>query len=317
MKIERLLAIIVLLLNRRRVTAKELAERFEVSVRTIYRDVETLNGAGIPVISSQGHEGGLAIPDNYKLSRQLLTFDDMLSVLSTLQGVNKTMQNDDLQRIIEKFTALIPEDKEQYYRTHSDSFIIDIDPWGMPDKLRQTIRTVNAAVGKSLLLRFSYTDAGGRESYRLVEPHTLIYKSFTWYLLAYCRKRLDFRMFRLSRMRDPAPQPEHFARRESGDLSRFSERDSRPLVTLKIKFSPAIRIKVEEHFDPSQLHHAEDGTIIATLTFPEDEWILSFLLSFGSDAEILSPPRWREAMRKKMVEMQRLYSNVTIQEILP
>lgn len=298
-----------MLLNRRRVTAKELAERFEVSVRTIYRDVEALNGAGIPVISSQGHEGGLTIPDNYKLSRQLLTFDDMLSVLSTLQGVNKTMQNDDLQRIIEKFTALIPEDKEPYYRTHSDSFIIDIDPWGMSDKLRKTIQTVSAAVGKSHLLRFSYTDATGTKSQRIVEPHTLIYKSFTWYLFAYCRNRADFRMFRLSRMQDPAPLPEHFAKRERGDLSRFSAQDSRPLVTLRIKFSPSIRVKVEEHFEPSQLQHAEDGTITATLTFPEDQWILSFLLSFGSDAEVLSPPQWRETMKRKMAEMQNLYND--------
>lgn len=304
MKIERLLAITVLLLNRRRVTAKELAERFEVSVRTIYRDVDALNGAGIPVISSQGHEGGLAIPDNYKLSRQLLTLEDMLSVLSTLQGVNKTMQNDELQRIIEKFTALIPEDKESCYRIHSDSFIIDIDPWGMSDRLRKTIQIVRAAVGKSVLLSFSYTDAYGRASRRLVEPHTLIYKSFTWYLLAYCRMRSDFRMFRLSRLQDPEVLSETFAKREGGDLRRFSERDNRPLVTLKIKFSQAIRVKVEEHFEPAQLQHAADGTIIADLTFPEDDWIMSFLLSFGSDAEILSPPRWREAMKEKVVQIQ-------------
>ncbi len=311
MKIERLLSIIVLLLNRRRTTAQELSERFEVSVRTIYRDIETLNGAGIPVISTQGHEGGLAIPDNYKLSRQLLTFDDMLSLLTTLQGVNKTMQNSDLQRIIEKITALIPEDKEQHYRTHGDSFVIDIAPWGMTCNLRETVQMVHETVSKSLLLGFSYTGAGGLDSHRIVEPHTLIYKSFTWYLLAYCRKRKAFRLFRLSRMRDLAPTQEHFLRREVASLSSFTEQESRPLVEIMVRFNPAIRVKVEEHFASSQLHYAEDGYITATLTFPEDDWILSFLLSFGSDAEVLSPPRWREAIRKKLTKTQKLYSNLT------
>ena len=292
-------------------TANALAERFEVSVRTIYRDIEALNGAGIPVISVQGHEGGLAIPDNYKLSRQLLTFEDMLSILTTLQGVNKTMQNSDLQRIIEKFTSLIPEDKEPTYRRYTDSFVIDIAPWGMTDKFKKTVREVHEAVNRSLILDFVYTSAGGQESHRLVEPHTLIFKSFTWYLLAYCRQRLDFRLFRLSRMRSIALKEEHFIKRERGPLNRFTEQDSRPLVQLIVKFSPTIRVKVEEHFAQLQLHYEVDGSITTTLTFPEDNWIMSFLLSFGSDVEVLSPLRWREAIAKKSLEMQKLYSNLT------
>ena len=311
MKIERLLAIIVILLNRRRATAGELAERFEVSVRTIYRDVQTLNGAGIPVVSTQGHEGGLTIPDNYKLSRQLLTFDDMLAILSTLQGVNRTMQNKDLQRIIEKISSLIPKEKEQHYQTHRDSFVIDIAPWGVAETSRTTVQAVQDTVGRSLLLGFSYTAADGRKSRRLVEPHCLIYKNFIWYLLAYCREREDFRLFRLSRMRELAPGQEHFVRREVGPIDRFTERDSRPLVKLIVKFAPAVRAKIEEHFSPEHLHYQPDGFIIAKLTFPEDEWILSFLLSFGGNAEVLSPVRWREAIIKKSMEIQKLYSNLT------
>jgi predicted DNA-binding transcriptional regulator YafY len=310
-KIERLLAIIVLLLNRRRATAKELAERFEVSVRTIYRDVVTLNGAGIPVITSQGHEGGLAIPDNYKLSRQLLTFDDMLSILATLQGVNRTMQNSDLQRVIEKIATLVPEDKEPHYRNHANSFLIDIAPWGMADLLRETVQVIHEAVSSSRVLGFAYTGADSRQSLRLVEPHTLIYKNFSWYLLAYCRKRHDFRLFRLSRMRDLAPGQEHFVRRETDPLSHFLDRDNRPMVELRVKFAPAIRVKVEEHFAPSQLQYDSDGYITATPTFPEDDWLVSFLLSFGSDAEVLSPPHWRETIGKKIMEMQKLYGNLT------
>ena len=311
MKIERLLAITVMLLNRRKVTAGELADYFEVSVRTIYRDIEALNGAGIPVVSAQGHEGGLTMPDNYKLSRQLLTFSDMLSLLTALKGVNRTMQDSDIERIIEKVTALIPEEKEPLYRTHADSFVIDISPWGMAGNNRETVQTVQQAVSRSLLLDFAYTGADGRNSRRQVEPHTLLYKSFIWYLLGYCREREDFRLFRLSRMRLLQTVQEHFVRRPVAPLDQFFDRDRRPPVELVLKFVPEVRIKVEEHIAPPQLRYEADGSLIATLTMPEDDWIMSFLLSFGSDVEVLAPPRWREAISKKCMAMQNLYTNLT------
>ncbi len=115
MKIDRLLSMTILLLNRRKMTAPDLADYFEVSVRTVYRDVETLNRSGIPVVSFQGQGGGLCIPDHYKLSRQLLTFSDMVSILTTLKGVNQTMNNREITRAIEKITALIPPEKEAQY----------------------------------------------------------------------------------------------------------------------------------------------------------------------------------------------------------
>lgn len=308
LKIERLLAITVMLLNRRRVTAKELAERFEVSVRTIYRDVETLNGAGIPVVSSQGHAGGLAIPDNYKLSRQLLTFEDMLSLLTALKGVNRTLKNEDIERVIAKITALIPEEKEPLYRSHADSFVIDLSPWGTADLQRDKVQAVHGAVSRSVLLGFAYTGADGRASERLVEPHTMLYKGFTWYLLAWCRTRRDFRLFRLSRMRDVKPLPERFARRPLAPLDRFLEQDSRPPVELVLKFHPSLRVKLEEHIAPSQLREDGEGRLIATLTMPEDDWVLSFLLSFGDKLEVVSPPRWREAVTKTCRAIEKIYA---------
>ncbi len=297
-----------MLLNRRRVTAPELADHFEVSVRTIYRDVETLNGAGIPVISTQGHAGGLTIPDNYKLSRQLLTFEDMLSLLTALKGINRTLKNDDIERVIDKITALIPEEKEPLYRTHADSFVIDISPWGMVDNQRDKVRTVHEAVSRSLVLDLAYTRSDGHESRRLVEPHTLLYKSFTWYILAWCRSREDFRLFRLSRMRDVHSVREHFVRREMPPLDDFFEQNNRPSVELVLKLDPSLRMKVEEHVAPAQLREEVDGSLVATLTMPEDDWILPFLLSLGENAEVLSPARWREAVRKTCRAIEKMYA---------
>jgi predicted DNA-binding transcriptional regulator YafY len=311
MKIERLLAITVMLLNRRSVTAKSLAEHFDVSVRTIYRDIETLNNSGIPIHSSQGYEGGFSVPENYKLSRQLLTFDDMMSLLTTLSGVNRTLQNNDIDKVIEKIRALVPQDKEPAYQQHADSFVIDISSWGMGPRLQQSISMVHQAVTESSLLWFDYTSADGRKNYRQVEPHTLLNKHFTWYLVAHCRMRNANRLFRLSRMRNLKLDTTHFIRRNINLSDFFSESESRPNVELILKFKPTIQVQVEEYFEASQIRYDPDGSLLVTVTFPEDDWILSFLLSFDHKVEVLSPTIWRKKHQEKIAEMQKIYSNLT------
>lgn len=311
MKIERLLAITIILLNRRQVLAKDLAERFEVSVRTIYRDIQTLNGAGIPVVSYQGYGGGLCIPDNYKVSRQLLTFDDMVSILTTLKGVNHTLKNEDVERAIEKISSLIPEEREAEYLRQTDSFVVDISPWGIDERLQHTIKQVHESVSASSLLHFSYTGANGKRSTRKVEPHTLIYKNFTWYLLAYCLKRGDFRLFRISRIRDLKCLSEHFVRRPVEPLANFQGNEGRKMVELVLKFDPAIRVKVEEQFDDTELTEDMEGFIIATFSWPDDDWVMCYVLGLGSDVEVIRPLCLREAVQKKCAEIQKKYTNMT------
>ena len=307
MKIERLLAIIVLLLNRRRTTAKELAERFEVSIRTIYRDIATLNGAGIPIIASQGHEGGLAIPESYKLSRQLLTPRDLEAIISTLQGVNQAMAHKDLQRIIEMLVSLLPKDDEMRISPRHPSFIVDLTPWGPAATPNQTVQAVQRAVDDARLLAFSYTDASGKRSHRTVEPHTLIYKGYAWYLLAFCRLRSDFRLFRLSRISAPRLADGSFLRRDPGDIHRFFQFDCAPSQPVVLRFSPSVRTKVEDSFPGADFVYGEDGFITARLELPDDPWIFAFILGFGADAEILAPDNWRQAVKKNLAGMKNLY----------
>ncbi len=312
MKIERLLAITVVLLNQRKVTAKELAEHFEVSLKTIYRDFETLNMAGIPVISYQGYEGGFCIPDNFKLSRQLLTYDEMVSILTSLKGINNTLNNKEVSRIIEKITALIPADKKEIYKQHGESFIIDISPWGGPPQQKSRMQHVHKAISTSTLLQFHYTAAQGIESQRIVEPHTLAFKHFNWYILAYCRLRKDFRIFRLSRMRNLMSLPDRFTRRNCDPLIYFhGEMDSRPTTEVILKFSARVKVRVEEIFDEEHLQYNKDGSITATFHLPEDEWISSFVLSFADEVELLSPPEWRKNIQKKITRIHGMYTNWT------
>lgn len=312
MKIERLLAMTIMLLNRRKVTAKELSEYFGVSVRTIYRDVETLNHSGIPVVSWQGYEGGFCISDNYKLSRQLLTFDDMLSILTTLKGINKTLKNRDIDNSIEKISALIPEDKEEAYQTHSDSFIIDISPWGANEIHEQVVQTVHQAIGNSLLISFKYVGANGKESERIVEPHTLVMKSFSWYLLAFCKLRNEFRVFRLQRMHNVEISNEHFVRREVAYAEYFmTDNDKRKREIVSIKFNKNVKQRITEIFNNNQLTIKSDGSIIVEFETPIDDWIYSLILNFGENAEVLSPEYLRVEVAKKIKKMNKIYSNMT------
>jgi predicted DNA-binding transcriptional regulator YafY len=306
-KIERLLAIIVHLLNRRTATAKELAERFEVSVRTIYRDIATLNGAGIPVIANQGYEGGLAIPDGYKLSRQLLTGRDLAAMLATLRGVNQAMANRDLQRIIDTLDSLLIKDDTAAGLPAHHSLVVDITPWGPTLTSEETVRTVQRAVDSGLLLDFSYTDASGKVSRRTVEPHTLVYKGYAWYVIAYCRLRHDFRLFRLSRITRPHLRGELFLHRDIGDIQRFFQFDYGPTQPVLLRFAPSARTKVEDFFPGADLDCDENGYLTTSLDLPEDPWLFAVLLGFGADLEILLPRSWREKMEKVIHAMKNLY----------
>lgn len=308
MKIERLLAIIVILLNRRRITAKELAERFEVSIRTIYRDIASLNGAGIPIISSQGYEGGLAIPESYKLSKQLLTPRDLDAMISTLQGVNQGMGHKDLQRIIEMLVSLLPKDDESRISTRHRSLVVDLTPWGPVETPNQTIQVVQRAVDDTRLLAFNYKDSIGRSTSRTVEPHTLIFKGYAWYLLAYCRLRCDFRIFRLSRIYNPHLADGSFLVRDPGDIHRFFQFNSAPTQPVVLRFSPTVHTKVEDSFPSAVLSYGEDGFITVRLELPDDPWIFAFILGFGADAEILAPLSWRQNVKKILDKMKNLYA---------
>ena len=306
-KIERLLAIIVLLLNQRKTTAKQLAERFEVSVRTIYRDITTLNGAGIPVLACPGHEGGLSIPEGYRLSRQLLGTSDLEAMDATLRGVNRAMASKDLQRIIDKFDNLLLGGEEGLRAPGSPSLVVDITPWGPTSTSEETVRTVQRAVDNGLVIDFSYTDIAGRQSRRQVEPHTLVFKGYCWYVIGFCRLRDDFRLFRLSRISKPTLAGEHFLRREVGDVRRFFDFECGPMMAVKLRFSARARAKVEDLFPDIELTMDHQGFLTGSLELPDDPWLFSLLLGFGTDLEILSPLIWRERMAQIAGDLKNLY----------
>jgi len=223
MRIDRMLAITVILLNKDRVSARELADRFEVSVRTIYRDVDAISMAGIPIASYAGKQGGFKIIDSFKLDRQLLTMKDMLTMLSALKGINATLENEELNSAIDKITCLIPDDKTSLLEDHLQHISIDILPWGTQKKQQKFLKQIHNSVTENKIIKFQYENSKGEIRERKVEPMTLIFKGYAWYLFSFCLYRNDYRLFRLSRIKNVNILEEKFVRREKTHKEYFKE----------------------------------------------------------------------------------------------
>ena len=307
MKIDRMLTIIVMLLNRSRISAKELAEKFEISVRTVYRDIDAINMAGIPIISYPGNNGGFGIMENYKLDHQLLTLNNMCSMLSALKGINSTLEDVELESSIEKLRNLIPQDKTHHVDLHMEQIIIDL-PWRYTSKQKQRIKIIHNAITKSQLITITYRNYASETSTRQVEPMSLVFKGYTWYLFAYCNLKTDFRVFRISRIIDLQVEDELFKRREKSyhEIEQASMKQV-SLTSITLKFAPQVRTRVEDYFDRENIAILNTGELIVTAHFPEEEWYFSMIFSFGEHVEVLGPDRVRRAVASKIKSMQEKY----------
>lgn len=301
MKNGRLFQILYLLVERRALTARELAERFEVSERTIYRDVDALSAAGIPVYTQQGQGGGIRLMDQFVLDRALLSPEQQDELLFALQAVLATRaveEEDTLRRLSSLFR-----------REGGDWLEVDFADWGSGVRERENFRLVKEAVLGRRLLCFTYYSSAGACTRRRVEPAKLVFKSGNWYLQAFCLARRDWRSFRLVRMEDldlererfsPRPAPRGIEAPLSGDCQ---------AARLSLRFAPGVAYRVRDYFHPNQVAAGPDGSLTVECAFPEDNWLLGFLLSFGDQMEVLSPLWWRETVCREAKKMVARYES--------
>lgn len=309
MKIERMLTIIVILLNRNRVTATELAEKFEVSVRTIYRDIETINLAGIPIISQSGNNGGFSIYENYKLNHQVLTINNLSSLLSVLKDINMTVDDIELESSIEKLQNIVPENKLDELKIQSEQIIIDIHPYGDSESQRALVKTIRQAITENRLLTINYKNYNSIVSTREIEPMSLIFKNYTWYLFTYCLLKKDFRLFRISRIGDYQIEKQVFERRDKSyhEITAL-ENEQVNMIDIVLKASPMMKSRVEDIFNEEDIEILETGELLITATMPEKEWLLSMIFSFGEEIEVLAPKSFREHIASKLKLMVKKYN---------
>lgn len=310
MRLDRLLSIVMLLVNRKRIQAKELAGIFEVSVRTIYRDIEVINQAGIPVVTYQGANGGLGIADNYKVDRNVLTQDDIVSMLTALNGLQTTLDDDRLSSAIEKVKGLIPEYQYGEYSERSSQIIIDLTPWGGNEDQKQKINLLKNAIDKSNLVHFEYSDAKGIKTKRKVEPMCLVLKMQVWYLYGFCRERDDYRLFRLSRMKVLELLNVKFDKRNVNlkELPwEYQWYHNSVLIEAVLRFDGRIKALVEERFESEDIIYENDGSLVVKMKCPEDDWLYAMILSYAEAVEVLEPAHLREVIKERLRLAQEIY----------
>lgn len=307
MKIERMLTIIVMLLNRNRVTANELAEKFEVSIRTIYRDIETINLAGIPIISHAGNNGGFSIYEDYKLNNQVLTLNNLTSLLSVLKDINSTLNDSELDSSIETLQTIVPDNKSD--NLHLEQIIIDLHPYGDSPSQKELVKTIRNAIKETHLLTIDYRNYDNVTSQRQVEPMSLIFKNYTWYLFAYCHLKEDYRLFRVSRIDDFHVEHHVFERREKSyhEVRQLSNEQT-PLTTLVLKISPIMKARVEDVFNKEDITVLDTGEFLVTTKLPEQDWLFSLVFGFGDHIEVLEPQEFRQKVAAKLSLMSGKYN---------
>ena len=290
-QIHRLFEIVYLLIERRTMTARDLAERLEVSTRTILRDVEVLSGAGIPLYSVRGRSGGISILDGYVLSKAFFSESEQTGILAALQQLSAT-QYPDTQPVLNKLKGI-------FVKQTADWLEVDFSHWGSGAEDKRKLSLIQSALINKQAMRFTYSSARGETAERLVYPLKLCFKSMSWYLSAYCTKREDYRTFKLNRI-----QNAELADRYFGDLDLQApplqiEENPAPRFQLKLLFHPRQAHRVYDEFSPGQVEERGDGYLQVTAPMPDEDWLYHYLLTFGPDLEVLEPPE----IRAKMAEM--------------
>jgi len=336
-KTDRLLSIIIYLLNRDLVSARELAQKFEVSVRTIQRDMESIELAGIPIMTIQGPSGGYAIMDSFKLDRQLVSTDDLFFIITALHGIESSLPAGSISGTIEKMNSLLPHETERTdgtdaagdpvnlkelkarkggrnqdcYSSRREKLSIDFSAFGGSERQREVFRQLERAIESEVLVRFSYLNNRMERTERVVEPMTLAFKWRSWYLFGYCTLRSDFRLFRLGRIREVELLTRKFRRREKRFDQFFEENNpweaSGEWIDISLKFDPYIRPMVEEFYEREKTEEGPDGSLIAHMRMPEDGWVYGLILSYGKFVEVLEPAKLRETIRGAARDIYSLY----------
>lgn len=298
MQEHRLFKIVYYLLEKGKSTAPELAERFEVSIRTIYRDLDAISASGIPIYATQGKGGGISLLPDFVLDKSLLSEQEKEQILMALQGIIATgdIKADEL---LTKLGGL--------FQSRTTNWIeVDFSDWVKNTPKQEVFNTLKEAIFDRRLIRFSYFGSNGVFSSRTVEPAKLVFKSKDWYLYGFCRSRNDFRFFKLTRMKELEILAETFARETvnlpKSDMAIKAEHT----IPVKLKYVPQTAFRVYDEFTDN-VTEDKQGNLYVCVDMPDSEALYSYLLSFGANVEVIEPDYVRENMKERLSLMLKKY----------
>ncbi len=310
MKIERLISIIMLLLDKERVSAQQLADMFEVSQRTIYRDIDTINMAGIPIHSTSGVGGGFEIMPEYKVDKNVFSSSDLSTILMGLSSLSNMVQGDELINTLTKVKSFVPTDRAKDIEIKSNQIVIDLTPWMGNPNIQSYLEGIKTALHEKKLISFEYADQYGNKTTRTVEPYQLILKSTHWYWQGYCLKRKDFRLFKLSRTSNLQIQTEAFIPRDyqKPQLDTIGIFEAIQ-IEIKLKIHKSVMDIVLDHCAYENFSPDGDEHYIVRFPFIENEYHYNILFSFGDKCECLEPLHVRAEMKRRIYNIAALYQS--------
>lgn len=266
----------------RKVTAPYLAERFEVSRRTISRDIDDICKAGIPIVTTQGYDGGISIAEGYTMDKTVFTKEELKAIFTGLKSLSSISQNLQYERLIEKLSS----DKNATF-SFKDNILIDLSSH-YKSTIAPKIETLKEAIAKQHLISFRYYSSKGEDE-RLVEPYIIVFKWSSWYVFGYCIDRKDFRLFKLNRLWDLNMTKQPFESREViSEQMKFDEYFTDEIL-LVARFDESVKYRIIEEYGVESFSCEEDKSLLFKMTFTNKAYLLSWLLSFGDKVQVIEP----------------------------
>ena len=300
MKIDRLIGILSVLLQEEKTTAPLLADRFEVSRRTISRDIDDLCRAGIPIQTVQGYEGGIRIMDGYRMDRTILTSRDMQMILAGLRGLDSVSGSRNYEQLMEKLQT-----GSSRFLSGRDSLLIDLSSW-YKDSLAPKIEEIQNAIENRHLLGFRYYAPSG-DSGRIIEPYYIVFKWSSWYVWGWCTDRKDFRMFKLNRMDNVRETDTEFVMRQVPMPDLSNEKIFPGKIKVKAVFEPDMKWRLVEEFGPDCFTEQDDGRLLFTADYTDLDSLVTWILTFGEKVQLLEPEEARNRIAGTAQKLTKIY----------
>lgn len=305
MKIDRLIGILSILLQEEKTTAPELAKRFEVSRRTINRDIEDLCKAGIPIRTAQGSGGGISIMDGYRMDRTILTSKDMQMILAGLRSLDSVSGSQYYGQLMEKIQI-----GSSKFISGRDSMLIDLSSW-YKGSLAPKIEVIQSAIEYRHFIQFKYYAPSG-ESMRRIEPYYLVFQWSSWYVWGWCLDREDYRLFKLNRMERVVETEQGFMCRDVPMPDLSNEKIFPGGIKVKAFFTPDMKWRLVEEFGSHCFTEVDDGRLLFTADYTDMENLVTWLMTFGAKAEVIEPKEVRDMIRRNAEEILQIYMELPV-----
>lgn len=310
MKIDRIISMILFLIQKKKVSAKELSTIFEVSMRTVYRDIDTISMAGIPIISTPGVGGGFEIPENYKIDKKVFSPNDLSTILQGLSCLPKNVRSDELTSALTKIKSFIPQKKAEEIELKANQIRIDLNPWIYNKNINSYINTIKTATEDNLQIVFKYISHNGNKTLRTVDPYQLILKNNQWYLWGYCHVRNDYRLFKICRISNLSLTNQHFELKDKKEPNLDITSDTKTVVTkIKLKVHKTILDSILDYCTFDDIIAEESDFYIVEFPFVDNDYCYGVLLSLGDKCECLEPLTIRKNFEHRIKSMELLYRN--------